>query len=220
MFAVSTLRPLTLAHVPGFSDTQSTAPQAWQRLTGRLGLSPKAAFSATPAFSTVWWGSVWNWHCSPQGRPSSAYGAGQVGRTGSYASLHALAALTLFREQLEHQQSGGTRTQPAVLQLSHVRALQELIQTPKSGMLATEASTAHSTLITAQQVRGGYEVMQTDIAAMRRLRVTKGIYLPADTPMHGIFGSKDVIHSWAIPGLGVKIDCIPGYSSHRRLVLR
>jgi hypothetical protein len=28
LLAASTLRPLTLAHVPGFGDTQSTAPQA------------------------------------------------------------------------------------------------------------------------------------------------------------------------------------------------
>jgi heme/copper-type cytochrome/quinol oxidase subunit 2 len=68
--------------------------------------------------------------------------------------------------------------------------------------------------------RAGYEALNPQVSAMRRLRVTKGIYLPADTTIHGIFGSKDVIHSWAIPGLGVKIDCIPGYSSHRRLVLR
>jgi len=68
--------------------------------------------------------------------------------------------------------------------------------------------------------RVGYLPIDADITQQRRLRVTKGIYLPADVPMHGIFGSKDVIHSWAIPGLGVKIDCIPGYSSHRRLLLR
>jgi hypothetical protein len=138
-----------------------------------------------------------------------------VGRTGSYVSLHVLAALTLFREQLERRQGEGTCSQPARLQLSHVRAVQELVQATENGSPATQP-----TLVAAERARGGYEAMQTDIAAMRRLRVTKGIYLPADTPMHGIFGSKDVIHSWAIPGLGVKIDCIPGYSSHRRLVLR
>jgi len=68
--------------------------------------------------------------------------------------------------------------------------------------------------------RFGYLQIEAGISNQRRLRVTKGVYLPADTPMHGIFGSKDVIHSWAIPGLGVKIDCIPGYSSHRRLLFR
>jgi heme/copper-type cytochrome/quinol oxidase subunit 2 len=71
-----------------------------------------------------------------------------------------------------------------------------------------------------QQPRAGFTALDTDVRTMRRLRVTAGVYLPADTPIHGMFGSKDVIHSWAIPGLGLKIDCIPGYSSHRRLVLR
>jgi heme/copper-type cytochrome/quinol oxidase subunit 2 len=74
--------------------------------------------------------------------------------------------------------------------------------------------------VSVDQLRNGYTGIQADVGSMRRLRVTKGVYLPSDTPMHGIFGSKDVIHSWAIPGLGVKIDCIPGYSSHRRLLLR
>ena len=68
--------------------------------------------------------------------------------------------------------------------------------------------------------RQGYVPLSSSISSSRRLRVTKGISLPSDTPMHIICGSKDVIHSWAIPGLGVKIDCIPGYNSHRRLLLR
>lgn len=68
--------------------------------------------------------------------------------------------------------------------------------------------------------RQGYVPLSSDISVSRRLRVTKGVTLPSDTPMHVICGSKDVIHSWAIPGLNVKIDCIPGYNSHRRLLLR
>lgn len=66
----------------------------------------------------------------------------------------------------------------------------------------------------------GYVKIAAGISQIRRLRVTKGIYLPADLAIHGIFGSKDVIHSWAIPGLGVKVDCVPGYASHRRLCFR
>ena len=53
-----------------------------------------------------------------------------------------------------------------------------------------------------------------------RMRITSGVLLPSDTVIHLICGSKDVIHSWAIPGLGVKVDCIPGYNCHRRLLLR
>lgn len=52
-----------------------------------------------------------------------------------------------------------------------------------------------TTAETAEQLRSGYAHIRVDVASMRRLRVTKGIYLPSDTPMHGIFGSKDVIHS-------------------------
>jgi len=54
----------------------------------------------------------------------------------------------------------------------------------------------------------------------RRMNVTAGLMLPSDTPIHVICGSKDVIHSWAIPGLLIKIDCIPGYNAHRRLLIR
>ncbi len=61
--------------------------------------------------------------------------------------------------------------------------------------VSNQTHTTPSLILSAEQVRSGYLPMQTDIAAMRRLRVTKGVYLPADTPMHGIFGSKDVIHS-------------------------
>lgn len=68
--------------------------------------------------------------------------------------------------------------------------------------------------------KSGFDFLRSDIGSVRRLRVTKGICLPSDYPIHIICGSKDVIHSWAIPGLGVKIDCIPGYNCHRRVLFR
>jgi heme/copper-type cytochrome/quinol oxidase subunit 2 len=76
-------------------------------------------------------------------------------------------------------------------------------------------------LVVAQaRPRAGFNLFREGVGTQRRLRVTRGLVLPADVPMHVTCGSKDVIHSWAIPGLGVKIDCIPGYNSHRRLLLR
>lgn len=68
--------------------------------------------------------------------------------------------------------------------------------------------------------RANYSLALDEIGSIRRLRVTKGVYLPSDTAIHVICGSKDVIHSWALPGLNIKIDCIPGFNSHRRLLLR
>lgn len=41
----------------------------------------------------------------------------------------------------------------------------------------------------------GYVPLSSNISASRRLRVTKGVTLPSDIPMHVICGSKDVIHS-------------------------
>jgi heme/copper-type cytochrome/quinol oxidase subunit 2 len=38
--------------------------------------------------------------------------------------------------------------------------------------------------------------------------------LPAHTNLTLITNSFDVIHSWFIPGLGLKMDCIPGRSTH------
>ena len=68
--------------------------------------------------------------------------------------------------------------------------------------------------------RFDYKEINNNISNIRRLRVSKGICLPSDISIHIICASKDVIHSWAIPGLGVKIDAIPGFNSHRRALFR
>ena len=65
-----------------------------------------------------------------------------------------------------------------------------------------------------------FKEINNNPTSVRRLRVSKGICLPSDFSIHIICGSKDVIHSWAIPGLGIKIDCIPGFNSHRRITFR
>ena len=53
-----------------------------------------------------------------------------------------------------------------------------------------------------------------------RYTINAGLVLPSDTSIHIVCGSKDVIHSWAMPGLLIKIDCIPGFNSHRRVNLK
>ena len=54
---------------------------------------------------------------------------------------------------------------------------------------------------------------------MVRLQATGAIALPIKTRLHILASSKDVIHSWAIPSAGIKIDCVPGYSSHRVTII-
>jgi heme/copper-type cytochrome/quinol oxidase subunit 2 len=50
------------------------------------------------------------------------------------------------------------------------------------------------------------------------LHATGAIAMPTEIRLHILASSKDVIHSWAIPAAGIKIDCVPGYSSHRIVI--
>lgn len=64
-----------------------------------------------------------------------------------------------------------------------------------------------------------YRPMKKGITNMIRLQATGAIALPIELRIHILASSKDVIHSWAIPSAGIKIDCVPGYSSHRVTII-
>jgi len=51
----------------------------------------------------------------------------------------------------------------------------------------------------------------------RLLRTRRMVVLPAHVNISVITNSFDVVHSWFIPGLGIKLDCIPGRSTHHVL---
>lgn len=51
----------------------------------------------------------------------------------------------------------------------------------------------------------------------RLLRTKRVLVLPAHTNITLITNSFDVMHSWYIPGLGVKLDCVPGRSTHHTI---
>ena len=55
--------------------------------------------------------------------------------------------------------------------------------------------------------------------AKRLLRVKRTLVLPAHVNLTLITSSYDVVHSWFVPGLGVKIDCVPGRSTHHSLYI-
>ena len=60
-----------------------------------------------------------------------------------------------------------------------------------------------------------YLPMRKGVSNMIRLHATGAIAMPTETRLQILASSKDVIHSWAIPSAGIKIDCVPGYSSHK-----
>lgn len=49
----------------------------------------------------------------------------------------------------------------------------------------------------------------------RLLDVDNRVVLPVDGAIRLLVSSYDVIHSWAVPGLGVKIDAVPGRLNQR-----
>jgi len=57
--------------------------------------------------------------------------------------------------------------------------------------------------------------LKKNITSMLRLHGTGAIAMPVDVRLQILASSRDVIHSWAIPSAGIKIDCVPGYTSHR-----
>jgi heme/copper-type cytochrome/quinol oxidase subunit 2 len=55
---------------------------------------------------------------------------------------------------------------------------------------------------------------------LRLLRATGTFVLPTHNMVRLLATAEDVTHSWAIPGLGLKLDCVPGrlYVSFLHLV--
>lgn len=46
--------------------------------------------------------------------------------------------------------------------------------------------------------------------SLRLLETDTAVFLPIKTHIQLLVTSEDVIHSWAVPSLGIKIDCVPG----------
>lgn len=48
------------------------------------------------------------------------------------------------------------------------------------------------------------------LGGFRLLDVDNRVVLPVERRIRALIRSVDVIHSWAVPGLGVKLDAVPG----------
>jgi len=57
-----------------------------------------------------------------------------------------------------------------------------------------------------------YMVSEGDLpfGRLRLLEVDRKVWLPIDTHIRVIITAVDVLHSWAVPSLGVKMDAVPG----------
>jgi heme/copper-type cytochrome/quinol oxidase subunit 2 len=73
-------------------------------------------------------------------------------------------------------------------------------------------------VLTDYNYKNQYRPMRKGINNLLRLHATGAIAIPTEVRLQILASSKDVIHSWAIPSAGIKIDCVPGYSSHRIMI--
>jgi len=58
------------------------------------------------------------------------------------------------------------------------------------------------------------------IGSFRLLEVDNRLVLPIKTPVRLLITSADVIHSWAVPSFGVKVDATPGRLSQASLFIK
>ena len=78
--------------------------------------------------------------------------------------------------------------------------------------------TSQDLKISTELYKNQYRPMKKGITNMVRLHATGAVAMPIEMRIQILASSKDVIHSWAIPSAGIKIDCVPGYSSHRVII--
>lgn len=64
-----------------------------------------------------------------------------------------------------------------------------------------------------------YPLSEVKEGQLRLLETDQRVLLPILTPIRLLFTSNDVMHSWAIPSLGIKMDCIPGRINHHSLYI-
>jgi heme/copper-type cytochrome/quinol oxidase subunit 2 len=57
------------------------------------------------------------------------------------------------------------------------------------------------------------------VLSKRLLRTRRTLVLPAHVNITAVTNSYDVIHSWFIPGLGLKMDAIPGRATHHNFFI-
>ncbi len=72
--------------------------------------------------------------------------------------------------------------------------------------------------VNSELYKNQYRPLKKGINNMLRLHATGAIAMPIEIRLQVLASSKDVIHSWAIPSAGIKIDCVPGYSSHKVMI--
>lgn len=61
---------------------------------------------------------------------------------------------------------------------------------------------------------------ELELGQLRLLEVDNRLVVPANTHLRMIITSADVLHSWAVPSLGVKCDAVPGRLNQASILIK
>ncbi len=104
----------------------------------------------------------------------------------------------------------------AGLELHNINISSDVKTTPTNFTLKDRSKNIEDTFnyrVAARINRHRSELVPVTLAR-RLLRTKRTLVLPAHVNLTLITNSYDVVHSWFVPGLGLKIDCVPGRSTH------
>lgn len=102
---------------------------------------------------------------------------------------------------------------PSLSKLSHTLNYQPL------NYLTYYFLNSHTSSISqnSELLKSQFRPLKKGISSMLRLHATGAVAMPIEIRLQVLASSRDVIHSWSIPSASVKIDCVPGYTSHKML---
>ena len=60
---------------------------------------------------------------------------------------------------------------------------------------------------------------ELELGQLRLLEVDERVFLPTNTRIGFITTADDVIHSWAVPSFGIKMDSIPGRFNYVQTII-
>ena len=82
--------------------------------------------------------------------------------------------------------------------------------------LNIEATTGFDSYLLSDEDR----LSNQGLTSQRLLTVDNHLFLPARTPRRAMVTSADVLHSWAVPSLGIKLDACPGRLNQTALFIK
>jgi len=95
-----------------------------------------------------------------------------------------------------------------------IRSLFEFISTYDKGFngykLLKERDLANFAEIPLRPTIDSNLIIAKDPKFLRLLSTDQCLVIPSKTPLRILVTSNDVIHSWAVPSYGVKLDAVPG----------